>query len=198
MYLVCRLLPCTVSLRLSTLSLHDALPICSAVLSAYAFAVPLPCAACAHGSVATSPATFTAALPDSFGFAAGVPFSGFASSLSASFLQPSQDRKSTRLNSSHRCISYAVFCPALSPSASPLFPYTTLFRSAQPSCPRTPSRCPCRARPAPTDRSRRARPRSPRRCRIRSALPPACPFRASPRLCQRPSCSLAKIGRAHV
>src|SRR5437763_11796361 len=23
---------------------------------------------------------------------------------------PSQDRKSTRLNSSHRCISYAVFC----------------------------------------------------------------------------------------
>src|ERR1017187_2571000 len=24
--------------------------------------------------------------------------------------QPSRDRKSTRLNSSHRCISYAVFC----------------------------------------------------------------------------------------
>src|SRR5437879_1928170 len=33
----------------------------------------------------------------------------------------SSDRKSTRLNSSHRCISYAV--------TSPLFPYTTLFRS---------------------------------------------------------------------
>src|SRR5437879_9473055 len=25
-------------------------------------------------------------------------------------LSPEQDRKSTRLNSSHRCISYAVFC----------------------------------------------------------------------------------------
>src|SRR5437762_9441140 len=25
-------------------------------------------------------------------------------------LQPEEDRKSTRLNSSHRCISYAVFC----------------------------------------------------------------------------------------
>src|SRR5437879_1665474 len=35
------------------------------------------------------------------------------------------DRKSTRLNSSHRCISYAVFCHP----SSTLFPYTTLFRS---------------------------------------------------------------------
>src|SRR5437762_8292037 len=26
------------------------------------------------------------------------------------FVSPSGDRKSTRLNSSHRCISYAVFC----------------------------------------------------------------------------------------
>src|SRR5437762_9745935 len=26
------------------------------------------------------------------------------------FIQPFKDRKSTRLNSSHRCISYAVFC----------------------------------------------------------------------------------------
>src|SRR5437879_3906901 len=37
------------------------------------------------------------------------------------------DRKSTRLNSSHRCISYAVFRHA--PRRPPLFPYTTLFRS---------------------------------------------------------------------
>src|SRR5437762_6376863 len=28
----------------------------------------------------------------------------------APHLKPDQDRKSTRLNSSHRCISYAVFC----------------------------------------------------------------------------------------
>src|SRR5437762_2961164 len=39
------------------------------------------------------------------------------------------DRKSTRLNSSHRCISYAVFCLHRRPSRSTLFPYTTLFRS---------------------------------------------------------------------
>src|SRR5437879_4907869 len=41
--------------------------------------------------------------------------------------EPPEDRKSTRLNSSHRCISYAVFCCRL-PTCPPL-PYTTLFRS---------------------------------------------------------------------
>src|SRR5436309_723772 len=40
-----------------------------------------------------------------------------------------QDRKSTRLNSSHVKISYAVFCLRRRPPTSPLFPYTTLFRS---------------------------------------------------------------------
>src|SRR5438105_3231208 len=39
------------------------------------------------------------------------------------------DRKSTRLNSSHEWISYAVFCLGGSHPLSPLFPYTTLFRS---------------------------------------------------------------------
>src|SRR5690625_2378732 len=39
------------------------------------------------------------------------------------------DRKSTRLNSSHVAISYAVFCLILHSPRSPLFPYTTLFRS---------------------------------------------------------------------
>src|SRR5437762_2253100 len=43
--------------------------------------------------------------------------------------QGSEDRKSTRLNSSHRCISYAVFCLTHHPPPPPLFPYTTLFRS---------------------------------------------------------------------
>ena len=46
-----------------------------------------------------------------------------------------QDRKSTRLNSSHQAISYAVFClkkiflMIRRPPRSTLFPYTTLFRS---------------------------------------------------------------------
>src|SRR5688572_27622436 len=39
------------------------------------------------------------------------------------------DRKSTRLNSSHSQISYAVFCLCLRPPPPPSFPYTTLFRS---------------------------------------------------------------------
>src|SRR5262245_35900768 len=39
------------------------------------------------------------------------------------------DRKSTRLNSSHLGISYAVFCLPRRPPRSTLFPYTTLFRS---------------------------------------------------------------------
>src|ERR1035441_8575362 len=41
----------------------------------------------------------------------------------------STDRKSTRLNSSHLGISYAVFCLMRRPPRSTLFPYTTLFRS---------------------------------------------------------------------
>src|SRR5690606_33384275 len=40
------------------------------------------------------------------------------------------DRKSTRLNSSHVKISYAVFCLIRRPPRSTLFPYTTLFRSS--------------------------------------------------------------------
>src|SRR5690606_30123395 len=43
--------------------------------------------------------------------------------------QSSVDRKSTRLNSSHVKISYAVFCLTRPPLRSTLFPYTTLFRS---------------------------------------------------------------------
>src|SRR5437588_603070 len=43
-----------------------------------------------------------------------------------------RDRKSTRLNSSHTVISYAVFCLIRRPPRSTLFPYTTLFRSNDP------------------------------------------------------------------
>src|ERR1039458_1442951 len=49
------------------------------------------------------------------------------------------DRKSTRLNSSHLGISYAVFCfdqnflTIRRPPRSTLFPYTTLFRSLSPN-----------------------------------------------------------------
>src|ERR1035438_396220 len=52
------------------------------------------------------------------------------------------DRKSTRLNSSHLGISYAVFCLMRAPPRSTLFSYTTLFRSPQDQS----------ARPVPTRR----------------------------------------------
>src|ERR1039458_4115791 len=48
-------------------------------------------------------------------------------------LQHEGDRKSTRLNSSHLGISYAVFCLLRRPPRSTLFPYTTLFRSRWPA-----------------------------------------------------------------
>src|SRR5687768_7167713 len=69
------------------------------------------------------------------------------------------DRKSTRLNSSHGYISYAVFCLHRRPPTSTLFPYTTLFRS----CPR--SAAPCS----------RPRSRAGRRARRCSRSPPGSP-----------------------
>src|SRR5208337_5159383 len=60
----------TPTTEIYTLSLHDALPICSPVRS-----IARRCAACMVGSITAH-----------------------------------RDRKSTRLNSSHRCSSYAVFC----------------------------------------------------------------------------------------
>src|SRR5690554_4765730 len=51
--------------------------------------------------------------------------------LRASAAMTSPDRKSTRLNSSHVRISYAVFCLIPPPPTSTLFPYTTLFRSSR-------------------------------------------------------------------
>src|SRR5437764_2524729 len=40
------------------------------------------------------------------------------------------DRKSTRLNSSHRCISYAVFCLKKKKNSISVFPRSTSRRSA--------------------------------------------------------------------
>src|SRR5690606_4143871 len=58
----------------------------------------------------------------------------------------SADRKSTRLNSSHVKISYAVFCLIRPPPLPTLFPYTTLFRSRRrpPHTPAVPARIPVR------------------------------------------------------
>src|SRR5947207_490619 len=68
-----------------------------------------------------------------------------------------RDRKSTRLNSSHTVISYAVFCVRRTSPRSTLFPYTTLFRSRPAGSGRsipsaatpTPRISPCGSRAAP-------------------------------------------------
>src|SRR5207244_12252276 len=77
---------------LPTLSLHDALPICTA-----------PTAARALGQ---SPATDVA----STSRCAAAYAATRSPEVVASCASSREDRKSTRLNSSHQIISYAVFC----------------------------------------------------------------------------------------
>src|SRR3712207_7973411 len=83
----------TATTEIYTLSLHDALPICEA---RFAYV-----------------GTYTKDAPGGGGAATPVGISVFAVSPGAgalSLLQTVPDRKSTRLNSSHANISYAVFC----------------------------------------------------------------------------------------
>src|SRR3712207_7070295 len=71
----------TATTEIYTLSLHDALPICRRAQSALTYSYP------------STPAGLANHLPGRF-----------------LFRTASRDRKSTRLNSSHANISYAVFC----------------------------------------------------------------------------------------
>src|SRR5207248_11786152 len=81
-----------------TLSLHDALPIFE-----YKFRIQNnPARATESGAVVD--AWYTGVVPDTFKEEAEVVLKGRLAS------DGFQDRKSTRLNSSHRTISYAVFC----------------------------------------------------------------------------------------
>src|SRR5204863_9722944 len=88
----------TATTEIYTLSLHDALPICLAE-AALGFAAVLGAAGLASAAGVLAMAALAGAL--AAGFA-----SGLAGALAAGF----GDRKSTRLNSSHVEISYAVFC----------------------------------------------------------------------------------------
>src|SRR2546421_3592392 len=84
----------TATTEIYTLSLHDALPISSSSVSFPA----LPCARSCHTSPA--PAPRSRSTPSATRRKVRWPSSA----------PPSRDRKSTRLNSSHDQISYAVFC----------------------------------------------------------------------------------------
>src|SRR5436190_9481266 len=92
-YLLCFVFTDTATTEIYTLSLHDALPIW--ITSGSANASPVegwqrkPTPARAQRSAFPSPSTSVEPRPSS---------------------SPASDRKSTRLNSSHTVISYAVFC----------------------------------------------------------------------------------------
>src|SRR5437764_1236547 len=130
MYLVCRLLLAPATHYTYTLSLHDALPIFG--VAGHFFVMT------EFFGVNTTPAGQRAQR-------ARIPIELFGRNVSFDQLEPAvhvhaldlaapagkvADRKSTRLNSSHRCISYAVFCLLPRPTIPTLFPYTTLFRSS--------------------------------------------------------------------
>src|SRR5438874_839089 len=127
--LVCRLLLAPAPTHLYTLSLHDALPISPDASGAAARS-----SGAGRDTISSLLARPGALLT---GSSTRLGSSGWNKLQPAKIITPSAadndshrlDRKSTRLNSSHVEISYAVFCLLPPPPTSTLFPYTTLFRS---------------------------------------------------------------------
>src|SRR5207244_13488375 len=95
---------------LCTLSLHDALPISSGLLG--------PCGRRDDDPLEADQTMYVSGEPSYFVYWASAPTAARSSRAHSrvyefggiSVVVPSQDRKSTRLNSSHQIISYAVFC----------------------------------------------------------------------------------------
>src|SRR5437879_1995320 len=129
MYLVCRLLLSSSTSLLFPLSLHDALPIsfCRALLCRRP-RWQLGCPRCP--SRRHLPHNLPQSEARRLAHHRHHPRDSILLQNRRHLRRPRKlDRKSTRLNSSHRCISYAVFCFLPLPLFSSLFPYTTLFRS---------------------------------------------------------------------
>src|SRR5947208_925251 len=129
-HLVCRLLLVTCTPEIYTLSLHDALPIFGVgLVGEYPVLDVLGQVLVAFDQVEVAVDDLVqedvqqepAALPGQLGLAVP-PLQDVR--------EIERDRKSTRLNSSHQIISYAVFCLSRALPRSTLFPYTTLFRSS--------------------------------------------------------------------
>src|SRR5690625_4043877 len=162
-HLVCRFLLLPPASDRPPLSLHDALPISADLLGNGLVQGLLygPIGAYIAEQFPTRVRYTGASLAYQGASTLGAGFTPMIAS--ALVLVTAGDRKSTRVNSSHVAISYAVFCSCRPPPTAPLFPYTTLFRS-QPTCWATVS---CRA--CCTDRSARI---------SRSSSRPACATRA--------------------
>src|SRR5437867_3992377 len=127
--LVCRLLLATASTPFYPLSLHDALPISrlrARWRSGPQLHITLPPCKKKQGSLPKASLRGPV-------LASTWPrlkiWENWTLTIRSLWLGWRLDRKSTRLNSSHRTISYAVFCLLPHPPHSTPFPYTTLFRS---------------------------------------------------------------------
>src|SRR5690606_30648270 len=128
--LVCRLLLDAAADEIYTLSLHDALPIFSAPSPITAIDLRFwPCRRAAMAMPSAAPMEVLEWPTPKVSYSLSVR-RGKAARPSFWRRLAMRDRKSTRLNSSHVKISYAVFCLMRRPTRSTLFPYTTLFRSS--------------------------------------------------------------------
>src|SRR5437773_807994 len=133
--LVCRLLLATSCSEIYTLSLHDALPIFEEKPSGSGPSVvklEIRVSVCFCINSSASARVKTPVVQPSF-VQAEAPMA--LANANVSGISHPSDRKSTRLNSSHITISYAVFCLLPHAPRSTLFPYTTLFRSLKRSPP---------------------------------------------------------------
>src|SRR5690554_6095630 len=128
-HLVCRLLLAPPSPEIYPLSLHDALPIFARRLveaGTRVVEVNWPKVANSDNHSWDVHTGLSKRMKDQSAPMLDAGLSGLITDLDRRGLL---DRKSTRLNSSHVRISYAVFCLLLRPPRSTPFPYTTLFRS---------------------------------------------------------------------
>src|SRR3712207_8051661 len=92
----------TATTEIYTLSLHDALPIFTAWTTRVSNPVCYPCFRASASVTVQKVAFATGVLPNLYAF--------HRYTRNSTFLSCTLDRKSTRLNSSHANISYAVFC----------------------------------------------------------------------------------------
>src|SRR5437773_830056 len=196
--LVCRLLLAPAPTPLHPLSLHDALPISRFSCDRVTRCSPNSCRASASMSIPCCVRRRNSNRSRPMAKSPTASASRWPLRCSPNSSRARRDRKSTRLNSSHITISYAVFCLLPPPPHSTLFPYTTLFRSpdspaiASPGAARTHAGHPrpCRSRAACAEEIRTGP------VRWRSRRPPrrADGLSGARRIPQGP----AEIGRAHV
>src|SRR5207244_12620660 len=94
--------------QIYTLSLHDALPICTAIGYERLFEEEFGLKRTAtHGGAFFGGPERSTKQTNSYMYAGTRPSQKYSFNM---FMAYGQDRKSTRLNSSHQIISYAVFC----------------------------------------------------------------------------------------